>query len=287
MATPLFFAKKMVLGHCPQHVNVKFTSLLLNFKYFVLNNSIELQCPNPGPIANGRIDYSSTAMGATVTYYCNQNYVLSGPSYASCLQDGTWSQAPVCTLPMCATPPPVPNAVLAGTTGQMPGSTATYSCMGQYVLEGPDTITCLENGTWSDFTGCCVLNSKCDQPPAIANGRVQYNNLEIGATATYLCNSGYQLVGNCDIQCGNGGKWIGEIPKCDIGVTCQTPGKIANGQVYYASLTPTSIAVYTCNPGFSLNGQQIVFCQNDGTWSYAQPSCTGKLMQHNLKVTTP
>ena len=47
--------------------------------------------------ANGQVSTSSTAVGGTATYTCNQGYTLAGSPMRTCESDRTWSGAtPIC-----------------------------------------------------------------------------------------------------------------------------------------------------------------------------------------------
>ncbi len=45
---------------------------------------------------------------------------------------------------------------------------------------------------------------------------------------------------------------------------------LTNGTIF------TSVAVYSCLTGFSVNGTTSRVCQSDGSWSDMPPSCEGK-----------
>ena len=46
-----------------------------------------------------------------------------------------------------------------------------------------------------------------------SNGVVTWTGLTSGSTATYTCNSGYELIGNTVRTCQNG-RWSGQAPTC-------------------------------------------------------------------------
>ena len=60
-------------------------------------------------------------------------------------------------------------------------------------------------------------------------------------------------------------------------VDCGSLGDPSNGQVTLTGTTVGSTATYECNSGFTLVGNQGRTCQEDGSWSGADPTCDGML----------
>ena len=57
-----------------------------------------VECGSPPSIIDGTSGTpSSTTFGVTVTYSCNNGYILSGSATISCLASGSWDTAPECT----------------------------------------------------------------------------------------------------------------------------------------------------------------------------------------------
>ena len=48
---------------------------------------------------------------------------------------------------------------------------------------------------------------------------------------------------------------------------------IDGGQVQYSQTGAVSVAVYQCNPGYTLSGNVYRLCQNDGNWTGSVPHC--------------
>ena len=46
-----------------------------------------------------------------------------------------------------------------------------------------------------------------------------------------------------------------------------------NGAVSVSATTYTSNATYTCDSGYTINGDSMRMCQADGEWSGGEPSC--------------
>ena len=54
----------------------------------------------------------------------------------------------------------------------------------------------------------------CPNLISLANGRVSVTGSSSGDTATYICEPGYDLVGDSIRVCGDDGQWSGEAPMC-------------------------------------------------------------------------
>ena len=69
-------------------------------------------------------------------------------------------------------------------------------------------------------------------------------------------------------------------------IACSSLSVPSNGRVNYFTDTTGphdfgTVATFTCNPGFSLDGAERVTCGGDGSspngiWSELPPTCTGK-----------
>ena len=49
-----------------------------------------------------------------------------------------------------------------------------------------------------------------------------------------------------------------------------------NGQVIITTLTVGSVATYTCNNGYTLNGTNTRRCEQNGQWTLQPPTCSRK-----------
>ena len=67
---------------------------LLNFLFYI--EATETACPAVSASANGRMS-GGNVVGSTVTFTCNNGYLLIGYSAISCSNTGVWSQdVPTC-----------------------------------------------------------------------------------------------------------------------------------------------------------------------------------------------
>ena len=60
-------------------------------------------------------------------------------------------------------------------------------------------------------------------------------------------------------------------------VFCPQVPNLQNGRVRYedsfSTLRPGEIVQYTCNIGYTLEGENMAECQLNGTWSAPEPAC--------------
>ncbi len=122
----------------------------------------------------------------------------------------------------------------------------------------------------------------------------------VGTVATYTCVTGYTLTGgNRQRHCLIGGMWSGSPPVCQrkwngmwtillfveftrlsTGICSDLPS-LTNGMISYrdgsSDIRPVnSVATYTCDTGYTLNGNTIKTCGSDGVWSGSTPVCQRK-----------
>jgi len=60
-------------------------------------------------------------------------------------------------------------------------------------------------------------------------------------------------------------------------VNCGDPDSPANGDVSFTTTTEGSIADYSCDEGYDLNGVTQWRCQGNNSWSESVPTCESKL----------
>lgn len=92
---------------------------------------------------------------------------------------------------------------------------------------------------------------------------------EYGTTLTITCRNGYRLVGPAERTCQQDGTW-GEGETTCVPYACPRLQPPDNGQVHVQA---NSIAVYGCLEGYTLNGDSVLNCLDNDTWSAAPPTC--------------
>ena len=59
---------------------------------------------------------------------------------------------------------------------------------------------------------------------------------------------------------------------------CPKLPHIPYGKVYTDGLKPGSTATYHCKYGYYMNGYKKRVCDEDGTWTYREPTCDSKCL---------
>ena len=233
----------------------------------------ELSSPEHGsktPDTNGMF-----LVGDTVMFSCDNPYIINGSPVVICEEDGEWNTtAPTCEEHICPDPGTPDNGSQNG--NYTLGSNVTFSCNAGYNLIGNNWLECdLEgwrgsNSLDSDIPICDPVN--CSNPGTPMNGQ------KIGLFYTYQsvvifeCDEGWALEGNEAIVCEANGAWNGSIPTCVL-ISCEDPGTPSNAMRIGSSLIVGSILMFTCDVGYSLNGEGIIQCTDAGTWNSSIPSC--------------
>jgi CUB/sushi domain-containing protein len=145
---------------------------------------------------------------------------------------------------------------------------AVYSCEEGYNLVPSEAFrTCQANENWSEDDRACQRKCYCKYIMQAQNRirsstltlRLSVLNLFLPISFTFKFLS-IHLPLSCHF----------------IAVNCGTEPNPINGQFSAQQTTLGSVAMYTCNTGYDLVGQESVMCQPSGEWSSSPPNCIGK-----------
>ncbi|XP_064394448.1 keratin-associated protein 10-4-like isoform X2 [Halichondria panicea] len=130
-----------------------------------------------------------------------------------------------------------------------------------------------------DTIGCSITGQgSCPEIP-LMNGMITPNSRQVGTIAILSCNDNYSLVpANATVRvCQNDLTWSGPEGACRE--LCEEIS-IENGIITYEQDFTTSrkpartVAVYSCNQGYQLNGLEKRVCQGSSGWSGTiSPQC--------------
>lgn len=136
-------------------------------------------------------------------------------------------------------------------------------------------------------------------PPGLTNGEMTCVSPQGGAHRSTLgtrcemkCDRGYRMLGRSSIQCLSNRRWSG-APYCRK-MRCHVLPVVHHGRYTCSQgLVVDSRCVFTCDPGYSIEGEHTRTCQHGGLWSGVQPECTDtdppkiKCPPSRLKVAEP
>ena len=236
-----------------------------------------IDCGVPTNIENGDFSAGPYTYNNEVEYYCDSGYVLHGPSSATCLASGQWSDSrvPTCEVLRCTfLMHPEHGTFLV--SGQTAGSEVIVKCHTGYRLVGSAVMRCEQIGEIAEWSGDAPQCERimCDAPVAPENGAVLGSDFSYDAQVTYTCDSGFILRGADRAQCAEMG-WDAETPTCEV-LRCRDPGTpegaerdVDSGEEFMFG----TLVKYTCMPGHLMEGSQTLLCQEDGRWSDVPPTC--------------
>ncbi|XP_053408490.1 sushi, von Willebrand factor type A, EGF and pentraxin domain-containing protein 1-like isoform X2 [Mercenaria mercenaria] len=237
-------------------------------------------CGNLTDPSNGKVDLpNGTTFLSVGKFRCNVGHTLHGDKTAVCTIKGKWSDHYVtCTANDCHRPNPSGNGSVDTTNGTTYESVVAFACNTGFHMEGASKSICQANGSWSAPSPICVVKDvrDCGRLPNPANGAIKYarNMTSVWSSATYSCQPGFRMIGPEVIHCDAQGNWSSYTTYCQIkdcgNLADPLYGKtdMSNGTTYL------SVVKYSCNIGYTLNGDNATTCTATGKWSDHYVNCT-------------
>jgi hypothetical protein len=239
---------------------------------------------------------SAVVYPAVVTYSCNTGYTLSGvvgttdTFTTTCQADGTFSAVSVACAPVqCGAPSSVSDAQHSASPVVFPNN-VTYTCDNGFSTTGTYgdpiefTRTCLSTGVFTPASVC--IEVQCGAPASVTHATWPTDPVSFPTIVSYTCDSGYTTTGqplassNASIAefsttCTATGVFT-PAAEC-LNVACGFAPSLNFATIdTSASLVYLDVATYTCDTGYSLDGQfggATSFtrsCQSDGTFTATQ-----------------
>ncbi|XP_062621271.1 sushi, von Willebrand factor type A, EGF and pentraxin domain-containing protein 1-like isoform X4 [Saccostrea cucullata] len=245
-------------------------------------------CGVPKLIHRAILSEGDTLEGITRTYTCTANTVAEGKTTIVCQNNGQWSSTNLYCRPNCGAPPMVERAVVDMDGSALEGAIRYYACIGGSVLEGENSITCGQDGRWSDVRVYCRPN--CNQPPPVPRATVDTSTGTLeGSIAVYTCDRKTVQEGFGETVCQKDGTWS----KVDLYCRpdCGPPPVIARAILQEGFNTEGSVRHYVCDKNSVKEGVGETICQSDGTWTpanvYCRPDCGMPPRLPNAFIETP
>ncbi|XP_058442915.1 sushi, von Willebrand factor type A, EGF and pentraxin domain-containing protein 1-like isoform X2 [Malaya genurostris] len=172
---------------------------------------------------------------------------------------------------------------------------AYLHCDNGYKLHGPHVVHCLRTSQWGDTSSFCKL-IRCGALGSILNGKVIMSKTSFNGIARFVCDDGFYLSGSDESRCTIHGNWSNSLPECTSMVKC--PALITSHEfsVTYASergvfmevldsYAVGTLAEFTCADGFSLMGENLLTCLENGDWDMSMPDCISKKFESSSTET--
>ncbi|XP_060568367.1 P-selectin-like [Ruditapes philippinarum] len=234
-------------------------------------------CGLVSPPTNGDIVFhqNSTVYGSNATYICDEGYNMIGQANIKCEASGDWdNKTTYCKIKDCGlVSPPTNGDIVFHQNSTVYGSNATYICDEGYNMIGQANIKCEASGDWDNKTTYCKIKD-CGLVSPPTNGDIVFhqNSTVYGSNATYICDEGYNMIGQANIKCEASGDWDNKTTYCKI-KDCG-PRTPRNGSVELSNGTSyQSLMTFKCDEGFDMNGTKTSVCQANSKWSHEVPQC--------------
>ncbi|WAQ98149.1 SVEP1-like protein [Mya arenaria] len=218
------------------------------------------KCESPPQILHGT--YTISSDGQTVTYSCESGSALVGNTSQMCDTAGAgWlgTQPECCKFRelVCDSLTNLANGFINLTTDGRTTS-VVFTCEVGNTLAGASVASCQSDGTWDI------------QQPSCGNGTMTMSSNGTLTLAKHTCDLGFTLVGTDTLVCSESGSWSSSQPVC---VACQQPTILENGNFVISTDGQQTTANYSCQSDYTLVGDDVQYCGNDGSWTVNMPTC--------------
>ncbi|KAI4876257.1 hypothetical protein NFI96_023422 [Prochilodus magdalenae] len=167
--------------------------------------------------------YVPIKYGHTLRFYCSRSdMTLIGRGEVTCSTGGTWSSPfPTCEAITCKEETLINVKIVWGDPSTAPPykpkHTLHFQCSYHYMtMNGPSSVTCRSDGTWSSQYPTCLEYGACGQPPndryakLTTAPKAYYRN---GESVQYTCPANHRMEGNPYVTCYEG-RWTSTRFSC-------------------------------------------------------------------------
>jgi len=270
-----------------------------------------VSCPLPESLPNNSDFVTAVssddkfALKQMIQFQCTDDTLMSGDPTITCEKDGRFSPFQFECKKKCNPLPECDFAKPIAIENEFPtGTMITYKCWNPLARPAGDpTITCDENGNWSEISFTC--DSVCKPPMSISNSEQLIRNesddfvpisgklFGVGVTVHYKCKPGYYTRRNKKTQavCTQSGKWDFINPaRCKQGCLLSQSPKVQNAKLIGPGNRYRTFgyklgasAYYKCKPGYravavagrkkgKLAKSPTITCSKEG-WSMPKSEC--------------
>ncbi|XP_062921222.1 complement component receptor 1-like protein isoform X2 [Mobula hypostoma] len=224
-------------------------------------------CGTPPALENGDYSVPSYSVGSWTHYTCNEGYILYGRNRRLCTKNG-WTRGDMsCQIRKCDHPPTISHGTVTEGEEWLYGYMANYSCDEGHSLTGQETIRCTGTGAWShpppNCTGPITVYSRTENTELLSDPDPS-NSLDQKSNPSLIQK--HEMKGTS--------AWA-TVRKCDHPPTI-SHGTVTEGEEWLYEAE----ANYLCDEGYTLTGQETIYCTDTGEWSHPPPICTVRKCDH-------
>ncbi|TNN42181.1 P-selectin [Liparis tanakae] len=226
------------------------------------------------------------SFGSRCTSTCVEGFILNGTSDTECTSLGAWSaHIPRCLAERCpaVSSPSHGSLVCSHPHGEFSfGSWCTSTCEEGFALNATAHTKCTSVGMWSRRIPHCLAQPCPLLAKAPQHGRMNcshpYASFSVDSHCDFECNEGFWRRGSPTLTCKNAGYWSQDLPTCQP-VQCEAIRALSESLSMNCShplgnFSFSSLCLFSCEEGFSLNGTEVLLCSSSGFWNDSRPNCT-------------
>ncbi|KAH3735246.1 hypothetical protein DPMN_041709 [Dreissena polymorpha] len=208
-------------------------------------------------VSHGLANYSTTVLGSVAQLSCDVGYNLTGDSTIACTSGG-WNGTAMCNIKDCKAIQ-FENGSVSLPSNSTYGSYAVFNCKEGYTLAGAQIAFCQDDETWTQFPNCSLIDCGLFD---VENSENVVLNTTYGSEVNITCKAGYEMLGDPSVKCRSDSFWS-PFPLC-IPIDCGRPPVPSNALVNYTLTVFGSTAKLVCGDGYTLNGDDVLYCLSNG-----------------------
>ncbi|CAI8008780.1 Deleted in malignant brain tumors 1 protein, partial [Geodia barretti] len=240
----------------------------------VCTGAAPTNCPRLALSDHVLVTSQDTSINTVVSFSCDQGYTLNGDRVIACLSTGVWNgTVPSCTAPTNCQRLALSDHVLVTSQDTSINTVVSFSCDQGYTLNGDRALACLSTGVWNGTAPSCTAPTNCTRLTVSDHVLVSSQDTSINTVVSFSCDQGYTLNGDRVIACLSTGVWNESAPSCTkptcpkLTLSSHVTSSSGNNSVH-------AVVMFSCEDGYTLDGDKQITCREDGTWSNSPPSCS-------------
>ena len=173
-----------------------------------------VSCGRPGEVVYGASVGTNWTYPNSISFSCQQGFILQGKSISTCQSSGMWSSKPPACIPVNCTSLSKPAyGFLLGSNHSLNAS-IVFSCQSGYILSGPSVLRCLWTQQWNDsIPSCSPVQCPVIQGPPFAT--LLSMNKTFKGLARFACVRGFvHTNGSSERQCQADKTWDRASMQC-------------------------------------------------------------------------